>query len=137
MFLLAGLAGGQLIFHRHHVEPVALALLPLQAAATDAQLLEQPTAQLLQFVFGPLINNDSIWTGTNNFLHGKFPGAEDALAQQRNPHRSHHQTGELTGFHVKTEAQHPPQLFAGFRNHLAVDHPAVAVGIEIFRQRIH
>ena len=111
MLLLAGLAGRQLIFHRHHVEPVALALLPLQAPTADAELLEQTAAQLLQFVFGPLINNDPIRAGTNNFLHGQFPGAEDALAQQRHPHRPHHQGGELTGFHVKAEAQHPPQLF--------------------------
>ena len=136
LLLFSGNASRQLVFHRHHVEPVALTLFALQAAAANAQLLQQAGVELLEFLFGALVNNDAIGARADDFINRQLPGAEDAFTQQGHTNGTHHQGGELTGFNVKTEAQDPAELLTGFRDHLAVDHPVVAIGIEAFGQGI-
>ena len=95
---------------------------------------------MLELVFGPLVNNDPIRTTADNLLNPELPGAEYPFAQDRHPQGADHQGGQLTGFDVEAEAQHPAQLGARLGDHLAVDHLAVAIGVEAFGQgvgRIH
>ena len=95
---------------------------------------------MLELVFGPLVNNDPIRTTADNLLNPEFPGAEYPFAQDRHPQGADHQGGQLTGFDVEAEAQHPAQLGARLSDHLAVDHLAVAIGVEALGQgvgRIH
>ena len=136
LLLFSGNAGRQLIFNRHHVEPVTLALFALEAAAANAQLFKQTSVELLELLFRALINNDSIRARADDFINGQLPGAEDAFTQEGHAHSAHHQGGELTGFDVKTEAQDPAKLLTGFRHHLTIDHPVVAIGIEALSQGV-
>ena len=140
MLLLLGLSGGELIFHGHQVDPVALPLLLFPAGATDSQFFQNAAVQLFELVFGSLVNNDPVRPAADDLLHRHFPGAQHPFPQQGHAKGAHHQGGELAGFDVEGEAEHPPQLFTGLGDHLAVDHPAVALRVEVFTQgvgRIH
>ena len=75
-------AGGQLVFHRNHVEAVALPFLLLPTGSADAQFFQQARAQLLELVFGALVHNDAIRATAHHLFHGQFPGAEHPFAQQ-------------------------------------------------------
>ena len=114
LLLFGGNPSRQLVFHRHHVEPVALTLFALEAAAANAQLLQQTGVELLELLFRAFVNNDAIRARADDFINGQLPGAEDAFTQQGHTHSAHHQGGELTGFDVKTEAQDPAKLLTGF-----------------------
>ena len=140
MFLLHRLAGAQLVLHRHQIDAIALPLLLLPARSTDPKLLQNAAVELLEFVFGALVNNDPIRAAADDLLHRHFPGAENAFPQQGHPQGTHHQGGEFTGFDVEGEPEHPAELPAGFGDHLAVDHPAVTLRIEAVAEgigRIH
>ena len=136
LLLLGGLTGTQLVFDGNQIDPVTLALLLFPARPTDAQFFQNTAVELFEFVFSALVNNDPVGTAADDFLHRHLPGGEDALPQQGNAKGSHHQGGELAGFDVESEAQHASELASGFRDHLAVDHPAVALGAEGFAQGI-
>ena len=136
LFLHCRLACSQLVFHGHHAGAVAIPLLLLPARPTNTKLLEQPGAQLLELVFGALVNNDSIRPAADDLFNGEFPGAQHAFTQQGHSQGADHQGGQLAGFDVEAEAQHPAQLVARFGDHLAVDHLAVTVRVEALRQRI-
>ena len=130
------LAGAQLVLDRHHVEAVTLPLLLFPAGASHSELLQESTVELLELLFGSFVNNDPVSATADDFVHGNFPGAQHALTQERHTHRTHHQGGELTGFDIKGEAEHAAQLLSRFGDHLAVDHPAVAVRRKAFAQGI-
>ena len=134
LLFFSRLPGTELVLHRHQVDAVALALLFLPAGATHAQFLEDAAVELFELVFGPLVNNDSIRTAADDLLHRHFPGAEHALPQQRHPQSTHHQRRQFSRFDVEGESEHPPELTTGFGDHLAVDHPAVAIGVEALAQ---
>ena len=136
LFLLHGLAGTELVFHRHEIHAVALPLLLFPAGPANTQLLQHAAVELLELVFRTFVNNDPIRAAADDFLHRHLPGAEHTLPEQRHPQGSHHQGGEFAGLDVESEAQNPTQLLAGFGDHLAVDHSAVALGIEVFAERV-
>ena len=60
LFHFAGLASRKLVLNRHHVQPVALTFLTLEAAAADAELFQQATVELLELLLSAFINNDAI-----------------------------------------------------------------------------
>ena len=129
-----------MVFDRNHVEAVALPFLLLPTGSADAQFFQQARAQLLELLFGALVHNDAIGATAHHLFYGQFPGAEHPFAQQGNAQGAEHQGGEIAGFDVKAEAQHPPQHFARFGDYLAVDHLAVALRIEALGEgigRIH
>ena len=134
--LLHRLSGAELVFHRHQVDPVALPLLFLPAGTAHTELLQHTAVQLLEFVLSALVNDDPIRAAADDLVHRHLPGAEDAFPQQRNAEGSHHQGGEFPGLDVEGKAQNPSELPSGFGDHLAVDHPAVALGIEAIAERI-
>ena len=136
LFLHCRLACSQLVFHGHHAGAVAIPLLLLPTRPTNAKFFQQPGAQLLELVFGALVNNDPIRPAADDLFNGEFPGAQYAFTQQGHSQGSDHQGGQLAGFDVEAEAQHPAQLVSRFGDHLAVDHLAVTVRIEAFGQRI-
>ncbi len=138
MFLLFfhRLAGGELVFHGHHIDPIALPLLFFPAGAPNTELLQHAAVELLQFVFGAFVNNDPIGAAADDFVNGDLPGAQYAFAQEGDAQSSHHQGGELSCFDVEGKTQHPAQHAAGFGDHLAVDHPAVALGREGFAEGV-
>ena len=135
-----GLAGGQLVFHRHHAGAEAVALLLLPTGATDAKFFQQTTAQLLELFIGPLIDNDPIWAAAHQFRHRQLPGAQHPFSQQRHAEGTNHQAGKFASFNIKTKAKNPAQYIASLGDHLAIDHLAIALRIEGLHQgigRIH
>ena len=82
MLLLLGLSGGELIFHGHQVDPVALTLLLLPAGATHTEFLQHAAVQLLELVFGSFVNNDPVRTAADDFVDRDLPGAEYTTAKQ-------------------------------------------------------
>ena len=81
LFLHRRLACSQLVFHGHHAGAVAIPLLLLPARPTNTKLLQQPGAQLLELVFGALVNNDPIRPAADDLFNGEFPGAQYAFTQ--------------------------------------------------------
>ena len=130
------LPGAELVFHRHQIDPVALPLLFFPAGTAHTKLLQHTAVQLLEFVLSALINDDPIRAAADDLVHRHLPCAEDAFPQQRNTEGSHHQGGEFPGFDVEGKAQNPSKLPSGFGDHLAIDHPAVALRIEAVAERI-
>ena len=129
-----------MVFDRNHVEAVALPFLLLPAGPADAQFFQQPRAQLLELFFGALVHNDAIGPAADHLFNGQFPSTEHPFAQEGHAQGAEHQGGEIAGFDVKTEAQHPAQHFARFGDHLAIDHLAVTIRIEALGEgigRIH
>ena len=126
--VFCALTRGQLILHRHHVHPVAIAFLLFPARATNAQLFEKAAVELFELLLSSFINNDPVSPAAHDFVDGDFPGAQHPFTQQGNAYSPHHKRGEFSGFDVEGETEHPAELLARFGDHLAVDHPAVALG---------
>ena len=91
---------------------------------------------MLELVFGSLVNNDPIWSAADNFLDRHLPGAEDAFSKQGDTERPHDEGDEFSRFDIEGKTQHTPQLPPGFSDHLAVDHTAVTLRIEVVAQRV-
>ena len=125
--VFSALARAQLILHRHHVHPVALAFLLFPAGATNAQFFKKTTVELLELVLSTLVHNDSVSTAAHDLFDRDLPGAENAFTQQGHAHGPCHQCGEFSGFDIEGEAENSAELLARLGDHLAVDHPAVAL----------
>ena len=91
---------------------------------------------MFEFVFSALVNNDPIGAAAHDLFNGHFPRAQDALTQKRNAEGTHHKGGQFTRFNVERESQNTTKLVTGFGDHLAIDHTAVALGIESFAEGI-
>ena len=78
----AWLASGQLVFSWHGAAAVAIPFFLFPAAPTDAQLLEQAGAELLELVLSALVDDDSVGATADDFAHRQLPGAEHPLAEQ-------------------------------------------------------
>ena len=81
LFLHRRLARRQLVFHGHHSGAVSIPLLLLPARPPNTKLLQQPRAQLLELVFGALVNNDPIRPAAYDLFNCEFPGAQYAFTQ--------------------------------------------------------
>ena len=98
------------------------------AGAADTKLLEKTAVELFELLFCAFINNDPVSPAAHDLVDGDFPCAQHSFSQEGNAHGPHHERGEFSGFNVEGEPEHPPELLARFGDHLAVDHPAVALG---------
>ena len=91
---------------------------------------------MFEFVFGALVNNDSVGATANDFIDRDFPGAEHAFPQEGNANGSHHKRAELACLDIEGEAQDAAERLPRFSDYLAVDDPAVTVWRKGLAERV-